>query len=176
MMGLSTPEWIAYMQEELGVALEADEIRKQVLERIKASYHERLPLIDGADEAVRRLAVGLPLAVASSSPRELIEQVLELVGLGECFEVVISSEEVRRGKPAPDVYLRACELLGSRPSHTAAIEDSGAGVRSAVAAGMPVVLIPGTEFPPDPGLLEEADLALESIKQLDVDAVAALGA
>ncbi|HEY8779911.1 MAG TPA: HAD family phosphatase, partial [Solirubrobacterales bacterium] len=116
MMGLSTPEWIAYMQEELGVALEADEIRKQVLERIKASYHERLPLIDGADEAVRRLAVGLPLAVASSSPRELIEQVLELVGLGECFEVVISSEEVRRGKPAPDVYLRACELLGSRPS------------------------------------------------------------
>jgi HAD superfamily hydrolase (TIGR01509 family) len=176
MMGLSTPEWIAYMQEELGVALEADEIRKQVLERIKASYHERLPLIDGADEAVRRLAVGLPLAVASSSPRELIEQVLELVGLGECFEVVISSEEVRRGKPAPDVYLRACELLGSRPSHTAAIEDSGAGVRSAVAAGMPVVLIPGTEFPPDPAVLEEADLVLDSIKQLDVDAVAALGA
>ncbi len=176
MMGLSTPEWIAYMQEELGVALEADEIRKQVLERIKASYHERLPLIDGADEAVRRLAVGLPLAVASSSPRELIEQVLELVGLGECFEVVISSEEVRRGKPAPDVYLRACELLGSRPSHTAAIEDSGAGVRSAVAAGMPVVMIPGTEFPPDPAVLEEADLVLDSIKQLDVDAVAALGA
>ena len=176
MMGLSTPEWIAYMQEELGVALEADEIRKQVLERIKASYHEQLPLIDGGDEAVRRLAVGLPLAVASSSPRELIEQVLELVGLGECFEVVISSEEVRRGKPAPDVYLRACELLGSRPSHTAAIEDSGAGVRSAVAAGMPVVLIPGTEFPPDPAVLEEADLVLDSIKQLDVDAVAALGA
>jgi HAD superfamily hydrolase (TIGR01509 family) len=176
MMGLSTPEWIAYMQEELGVALEADEIRKQVLERIKASYHERLPLIDGADEAVRRLAVRWPLAVASSSPRELIELVLELAWLEECFEVVISSEEVRRGKPAPDVYLRACELLGSRPSHTAAIEDSGAGVRSAVAAGMPVVLIPGTEFPPDPAVLEEADLVLDSIKQLDVDAVAALGA
>jgi HAD superfamily hydrolase (TIGR01509 family) len=176
MMGLSTPEWIAYMQQELGVALEADEIRKQVLERITASYRERLPLIDGADEAVRRLADGLPLAVASSSPRELIELVLELAGLGECFEVVISSEEVRRGKPAPDVYLRACELLGSRPSHTAAIEDSGAGVRSAVAAGMPVVLIPGTEFPPDPAVIEEADLVLDSIKQLDVDAVAALGA
>jgi HAD superfamily hydrolase (TIGR01509 family) len=176
MMGLSTPEWITYMQEELGVALEADEIRKRVLQLIKASYHEQLPLIGGADEAVRRLAVGLPLAVASSSPRELIELVLELAGLGECFEAVISSEEVRRGKPAPDVYLRACELLGSRPSHTAAIEDSGAGVRSAVAAGMPVVLIPGTEFPPDPALLEEADLVLDSIKQLDVGAVAALGA
>jgi HAD superfamily hydrolase (TIGR01509 family) len=176
MMGLSTPEWIAYMQEELGVALKPDEIRKRVLERIKASYREQLPLVEGAEESVRRLAARWPLAVASSSPRELIELVLGLAGLGECFDAVISSEEVPRGKPAPDVYLRACELLGSEPSHTAAIEDSGAGVRSALAAGMPVVLIPGTEFPPNPAVLEEADLALDSIKQLDADAVAALGA
>ncbi|MEK6251186.1 MAG: HAD family phosphatase [Actinomycetota bacterium] len=176
MMGLSTPEWIAYMQEELGVALEADEIRQRVLERIKASYCEQLPLVEGAEESVRRLAGRWPLAVASSSPRELIELVLELAGLGERFDVVISSEEVPRGKPAPAVYLRACELLGSGPSHTAAIEDSEAGVRSAVAAGMPVVLIPGTEFPPDPAVLEEADLVLASITALDVDAVAALGA
>jgi beta-phosphoglucomutase-like phosphatase (HAD superfamily) len=90
--------------------------------------------------------------------------------------VVLSSEEVARGKPAPDVYLRACELLGSRPPHTAAIEDSGAGVRSAAAAGMPVVLIPGTEFPLDRAVREKADLVFDSIKQLDVDAVAALGA
>lgn len=176
MMGLSTPEWIAYMQRELEVQLEADRIRDQVLERINASYREQLPLVEGAGESVHRLAERWPLAVASSSPRELIELVLELAGLGECFDVVISSEEVPQGKPAPDVYLRACELLGSGPSHTAAIEDSGAGVRSAVAAGMPVVLIPGTEFPPDPAVLEEADLVLDSIKQLDVDAVAALGA
>jgi HAD superfamily hydrolase (TIGR01509 family) len=176
MMGLSTPEWIAYMQRELEVQLEADRIRDQVLERINASYRQQLPLVDGAEESVRRLAERWPLAVASSSPRELIELVLELAGLAECFDVVISSEEVPQGKPAPDVYLRACELLGSGPSHTAAIEDSGAGVRSAVAGGMPVVLIPGTEFPPDPAVLEEADLVLDSIKQLDVDAVAALGA
>jgi HAD superfamily hydrolase (TIGR01509 family) len=176
MMGLSTPEWITYMQEELGVALEANEIRKRVLERIKASYREQLPLVEGAEDSVRRLAGRWPLAVASSSPRELIELVLELAGLGECFDVVISSEEVRRGKPAPDVYLRACELLGSAPSHTVAIEDSGAGVRSAVAAGMPVVQIPGTEFPPDSAVLEEADLVLDSIKELDVYTVAALSA
>lgn len=176
MMGLSTPEWIAYMQEELGAALGADEIRQRVLERMKSSYREQLPLVEGAEESVRRLAARWPLAVASSSPRELIELVLELAGLGECFDVVISSEEVPRGKPAPDVYLRACELLRLLPSHTAAIEDSGAGVRSAVAAGMPVVLIPGTEFPPDPAVLEEADLVLDSISALDVDAVARLGA
>jgi HAD superfamily hydrolase (TIGR01509 family) len=176
MMGLSTPEWIAYMQRELGVSLDADEIRWRVLERVVASYRRDLPLAKGAQAAVRRLAERWPLAVASSSPRELIELVVELAGLDGAFEAVVSSGEVARGKPAPDVYLRACELLGSAPARTAAIEDSGPGVRSARAAGMPVVLIPGSEFPPDQGVLEEADLVLDSIGGLDVGAVAQLGA
>jgi HAD superfamily hydrolase (TIGR01509 family) len=176
MMGLSTPEWIAYMQRELGVSLDADEIRRRVLERVVASYRRDLPLAKGAQAAVRRLAERWPLAVASSSPRELIELVVELAGLDGAFEAVVSSGEVARGKPAPDVYLRACELLGSAPARTAAIEDSGPGVRSARAAGMPVVLIPGSEFPPDQGVLEEADLVLDSIGGLDVGAVAQLGA
>jgi HAD superfamily hydrolase (TIGR01509 family) len=176
MMGLSTPEWIGYMQRELGVSLEAAEIRQRVLERVVASYRQDLPLAKGAQAAVRRLAERWPLAVASSSPRELIELVVELAGLDGAFEAVVSSGELARGKPAPDVYLRACELLGSAPARTAAIEDSGPGVRSARAAGMPVVLIPGSEFPPDQGVLEEADLVLDSIEALDVGAVAQLGA
>lgn len=174
MMGLSTPEWIAYMQRDLGVELDADEIRRQVLERIKASYQERLPMIDGAEEAVRRLADRWPLAVASSSPRELIELVLDLAGLEDAFEAVVSAEEVAEGKPAPDVYVRACGLLRSSPADTAAIEDSGAGVRSATAAGMPVVLIPGTEFPPDSAVQKDADMVLDSIRELDVVRLAAL--
>jgi HAD superfamily hydrolase (TIGR01509 family) len=176
MMGLSTPEWIAYMQRELDVPLEADKIRQGVLERVVASYRDDLPLVEGATEAVLRLAQRWPLAVASSSPRELIERVVELAGLDGAFEAVVSSGEVARGKPAPDVYLRACELLGSAPARTAAIEDSGPGVRSATAAGMPAVLIPGTEFPPDRADLEEADLVLDSIGGLDVGSVARLGA
>ena len=175
MMGLSTPEWIAYMQRELGVNLGPDEIRRQVLDRVGGAYRENLPLIDGAEQAVRRLADRWPLAVASSSPRELIELVVELIGLEDALEVVVSSEEVARGKPAPDVYLWACELLRTPPPQTAAIEDSGAGVGSATAAGMPVVLIPGSEFPPDPKVLEAADLVLDSIKQLDVGALEELG-
>jgi HAD superfamily hydrolase (TIGR01509 family) len=174
MMGLSTLEWTAYMQRELGVELPADEIRTKVMERLEASYREQLPLIPGAADAVRRLAERWPLAVASSSPRELIELAIELAGLGECFKAVISAAEVARGKPAPDVYLRACELLGSSPPRTAAIEDSGPGVDSARAAGMPVVLIPGSEFPPPPEVLEAADLVLDSIEQLDVERVEAL--
>lgn len=170
MMGLSTPEWIAYMQRELGVDLGAEEIRRGVLERITASYKEQLPLIDGAEEVVRRLD-RWPLALASSSPRELIDLVLELAGLEDAFDAVVSAEEVARGKPAPDVYLWACELLRADPAATVAIEDSGAGVRSAGAAGMPVILIPGTEFTPDPALSDEASLVLGSIRELDAAAV-----
>jgi HAD superfamily hydrolase (TIGR01509 family) len=175
MMGLSTPEWTAYMQRELGVQLEAEELHRQVLERLRASYRQQLPLIPGAGDAVRRLAERWPLAVASSSPRELIELVLELAGLESCFAAVVSSAEVARGKPAPDVFLRACELLGAAPQRAAAIEDSGPGVDSAHAAGMAVVLIPGSEFPPPAEVLEAADLVLDSIEQLSVEKVAALG-
>lgn len=174
MMGLSTPEWVDYMRQELGVPLHPDEILRQVTERLEASYRADLPLITGADAAVRRLGARWPLAVASSSPRELVELVIELAGLDGAFEAVVSSAEVERGKPAPDVYLRSCELLGSAAARTAAIEDSGAGVGSAVAAGMPVVLIPGTEFPPDGSVLEQADLVLDSIEALEVEAVASL--
>jgi HAD superfamily hydrolase (TIGR01509 family) len=176
MMGLSTPEWIAFMQRELGVELDADQIRTGVLERLEASYRAGLPLIPGAVDAVRRLGDRWPLAIASSSPRELIELAIELAGLQDAFRAVVSAAEVERGKPAPDVYLRACELLGSEPADTAAIEDSGAGVRSAGAAGMPVVLIPGTEFPPAPEVLAEADLVLDSIERLDPAAVEGLAA
>jgi HAD superfamily hydrolase (TIGR01509 family) len=174
MMGLSTPEWVAYMQQELGVSLAAEEIRRRVLERIEVSYRDQLPLVAGATAAVRRLGARWPLAIASSSPRELIELVLELADLASEFKVAISAAEVARGKPAPDVYLRACEMLASPPERTAAVEDSAAGVRSAKAAGMAVVLIPGTEFPPAVAVLAEADLVLQSLAALDVSAVASL--
>jgi HAD superfamily hydrolase (TIGR01509 family) len=167
MMGLSTPEWTAFMQRELGVELDAAQIRDGVLERLEASYREGLPLVPGAVEAVRRLAARWPLAVASSSPRELIELAIEMAGLADAFGTVVSAAEVKRGKPAPDVYLRACELLGTDPRGTVAIEDSGAGVGSARAAGMPVVLIAGSEFPPGPDVHAQADLVLDSIELLD---------
>jgi HAD superfamily hydrolase (TIGR01509 family) len=171
MMGLSTPEWIAFMQNDLGTKLSADEIFEGVLERLEASYRSDLPLIPGADDAVRRLGERWPLAVASSSPRRMIELVLELAGLADCFSVVLSSEEVERGKPSPDVYLEACRLLGSEPEQTAAIEDSGAGVRAAKAAAMPVVLIPERDFPPPPEIPELADVVLDSITELDAPVV-----
>ncbi len=77
-------------------------------------YRGALPLIDGAVDAVRRLADAFTLGVASSSNRPLIEAVLEGAGIAQRFAVVVSSEEVARGKPAPDVYLEAVRRLGRR--------------------------------------------------------------
>ena len=155
MMGMSTPEWTAYMHGDLGVPMSPREIAAEVERRLIARYEADLPLIPGAAEAVRALAAELPLGVASSSTPALIDAVLRIAGLAGCFRVTVSSQEVPRGKPAPDVYVRALALLGVASIDAVAIEDSGAGIRSAHAAGMRVLAIPNPVYAPS-----EADLAL----------------
>jgi HAD superfamily hydrolase (TIGR01509 family) len=170
MMGMSSTEWSRYMHEELGVPDSPDEINRLVVERMAERYRERLPLVDGAVEAVRRIGERWPLGLASSSNRELIDLALELMGVGELFRVTVSSEEVERGKPAPDVYLEAAGRLGVA-DRAVAVEDSGAGIRAAKAAGMRVIAIPNPHFPPPEGTLALADVVLESLEELTPAAV-----
>jgi HAD superfamily hydrolase (TIGR01509 family) len=136
-----------------------------------AAYRQRLPLIDGAVAAVQRLAARYRLALASSSNRTLIDAVLDLAGLAEYFEVTVSSEEVARGKPAPDVYLEAAQQLGIEPVRCAAVEDSHAGIRSAKAAGMRVIAIPNPAYPPDEDSLAQADVTIRSLDELTPDLI-----
>ncbi len=135
MMGMSSPEWSRYMHDVVGLAEPPEEISAEVVARLEALYRERLPLIDGAIEAVRRIGSRRPLAIASSSNRPLIDLFLELTGTGDLFRATVSSEEVARGKPAPDVYLEAARRLGAAATSCAAIEDSENGIRSAVFGG-----------------------------------------
>jgi HAD superfamily hydrolase (TIGR01509 family) len=171
MMGMSSPEWSRYMHDVIGLEESPAEINAEVVRRMAERYRERLPLLEGANEAVARLAARWPLAIASSSNRELIDLVLELAGWERFFSASVSSEEVARGKPAPDVYLEAARRLGVAPERCAAIEDSQNGIRSAKAAGMRVVAIPNPHFPPDPDALELADVVLASLEELTVEAV-----
>ena len=113
MMGMSSPEWSGYMHDVVGLTEPPEEISAEVVARLEALYRERLPLIDGAIEAVRRIGSARPLAIASSSNRPLIDLFLELTGTGDLFRATVSSEEVARGKPAPDVYLEAAAAFGS---------------------------------------------------------------
>jgi len=171
MLGMSSPEWSRYLRDELGVPLSVEEINAAVVATLERRYRESLPLIPGAVDAVRRIAEGWQLGLASSSNREIIDLVLEHAGLTDAFAVTVSSEEVARGKPAPDVYLEAARRLGADPARCVAIEDSSNGLRSAAAAGAAVVAIPNREFPPDPDALALADAVLASIEELTPDMV-----
>jgi HAD superfamily hydrolase (TIGR01509 family) len=169
MMGMSSTEWSRYLHEVVGLQDPPEQISREVVRRMLDRYAQRLPLIDGAVDAVKRMAARWPLALASSSNRELIDRALEVSGLAPYFRATISSEEVARGKPAPDVYLEAARRLGIEPTQGTAIEDSANGIRSADAAGLRVVAIPNRAFPPPEDVLELAILILESISELEPD-------
>ena len=171
MMGMSSTEWSRYMHDDLGLREPPEELNRIVVERMQERYRERLPLIDGAVEAVRRIGARWPLGLASSSNRPLIDLALAAMGVAELFRATVSSEEVERGKPAPDVYVEAARRLGFRPEDVVAVEDSASGIRSAKAAGMRAIAIPNPHFPPPPDVLAQAEVVLLSLAELTLDAV-----
>ena len=171
MMGMSSTEWSRYMHDELALAEPPEELNRLVIERMEERYRDGLPLIDGAVEAVRRIGDRWPLGLASSSNRPLIDLALERMGVAELFLATVSSEEVERGKPAPDVYLEAAGRLGVAAGRAAAVEDSANGIRSAKAAGMRVIAIPNPHFPPPEDALGQADVRLGGLAELTPDAV-----
>ena len=172
MMGMSSPEWSAYLAEDAGVPGSPEQINADVVARMLEAYARELPLLPGAADVVRRIAAQFPLALASSSNRAIFEEVLSLAGIADCFAATVSSEEVAQGKPAPDVYLEAARRLGVAPERCAAVEDSHAGLRSAHAAGMRVIAIPNPTYPPDAEALALADAVLRTLGELTPETLA----
>jgi HAD superfamily hydrolase (TIGR01509 family) len=166
MMGMSSTEWSRYMHDVIGLAEAPEEISAEVVRRMQERYETELPLIDGAVDAVRRLEGAFLLGLASSSNRPVIDAVLERSGLAGSFAATVSSEEVERGKPAPDVFLEAARRLHVSPERCAAVEDSANGIRAARAAGMRVVAIPNCRYPPPGDALALADTVVPSISRL----------
>lgn len=173
MMGMSSPEWSLYMHDVIGLPEPPEDINAEVVRRLLTRYREWLPLIDGAVDAAERLSRRWPLGLASSSNREVIDAVLAAAGIADHFLATVSSEEVARGKPAPDVYLEAAHQLGVDASNCVAIEDSRNGIASAHAAGMRVVAIPNPHYPPSADVLAAADDIATSLDELTVERVSA---
>ena len=176
MIGMSSPEWSAYMHEELAVPLGTGEINTRVVGRMSAMYEESLPLLPGAVETVQTLRSRWRLALASSSNREIIDSFLRISGLGEAFEVTVSSEEVDRGKPSPDVYLEAARRLPAAPGACVAVEDSANGIRAAAAAGIPVIAVPNPHFPPGGDALALAAATVPGVAAVTAELVESAGA
>jgi HAD superfamily hydrolase (TIGR01509 family) len=171
MQGMSSIEWSTYMRRELGVMLDTEQIVQRVVQRLTDSFESGLPLLPGAVKAVRQVGAKWPLALASSANRVVIDKVLEVAGLATDFAVTVSSEEVARGKPNPDVYIEAARRLGQPAWSCIAVEDSTNGIRSALAAGMTVVAIPNPHFPPPATDLTRVRLVLHDLASLEVEAL-----
>ena len=174
MQGMSSPEWGQFVRDALAVDLPRERIIDLVVQELLGGYEQQLPLLPGAVDAVRRLASRWPLGLASSSNRIVIDTVLRVAGLSDAFAVTVSSEEVARGKPAPDVYLEVVRRLDRSPPECAAVEDSTNGIRSALAAELRVVVVPNHAYPPSADVLREVPVVLESLGQLTVELVASL--
>ena len=166
MMGMASTQWSVYVRDHLKVPLTAEEINRRVVDRLIELYREDFPGIEGAPQVVRAAAERWPLAVASSSNRELIDLVIELAGLADAFVTTVSSEEAGRGKPEPDVFLETAKQLGVDPSDCVVIEDSGNGIKAGKAAGMKVIAAPNRDFPPHPDALDLADKVIDRIGDL----------
>ncbi len=166
MMGMSSGEWARFMRAELRVPLPEQDIIQGVVDAMAARYEEKVPLLPGAVDAVQRLASRWRLGLASSANRPLIDIVLARALIAGSFATTVSSEEVPRGKPSPDVYLEVARRLDVRPPHCAAIEDSTNGLLAALAAGMRTIAVPRPAYPPAPDVLARADAVVTDLGQL----------
>ena len=129
---------IAHYARRIGLPRSAiPALREELTRRVRAAMLERLQPLPGAIELVRAtVRAGVPLGIASNNDKDIALLALEVAGIADAFDVVVSAEEVARPKPAPDVYLRACAALRIAPSEALAFEDSSAGIAAARAAGM----------------------------------------
>ncbi len=167
--GNNSAEWAQSINERCHLDVTSTEIIRGVSVRMRALYDRHLPLLPGAVDVVRVVAVEYPLAIASSSPPELIEHAMTAAGIRECFAATVSADRAGRGKPAPDVFLLAAKELGVAPSSIAVFEDSSAGIASAHAAGMTVIAVPNPHYPPSDAALSRASLVLPSLEQFRIE-------
>ncbi|SUA79146.1 Phosphorylated carbohydrates phosphatase TM_1254 [Nocardia otitidiscaviarum] len=175
LMGMSTAEWAEYLSTDLLDGRRTPEqVAGDVIDRMSDRYADHLPLMPHAVETVRGMGEHFTLGLASSSPRRLIDVALDHMGVTRLFRATVSTEEVSRGKPAPDGYLAAVARLGITPESGAAIEDSSNGLRSAHAAGLTVIAVPHPRYPPAADALGLAAYVADGLKELTPELVSSL--
>lgn len=173
-MGGNSRQWSETMRERLRLDhLERDAIERAIVDGVVQRYRTwPSPVILAAPDAVRRIAARLPVAIASSAHREVIDAAVDALGLREVLGAIVSSDEVDHGKPDPGVYLEAARRLGVAPDRCLVVEDSLNGVRAGKAAGMYVVLVPNPSVPPAAGAHSLADRVIDRLSDLDPDTIA----
>lgn len=172
-MGGNTREWSATMRRRLRLdELSEQQVADAIVDGVVARYRTLpVPEIEGAVDAVRRIAASYPVAIASSGHPRVIEAAVEALGLSGVFAALVSSDEVEAGKPEPHVYRRAAERLGVPVERCLVVEDSTNGVRAGAAAGAFVVLVPNPSVPPAAAAHELAGAVVERLADLDPERI-----
>lgn len=145
---LGAPYNVAQFQEWFGEEVDYRAIRQERVDLMKDMLAHEIPLKPQVPQTLEKLRqMGYSMAVVTATAQEQAVSNLKLAGLLPFFDHVISASMVKRGKPAPDVYLHACEVLGVQPENCYAVEDSPNGVMSAYAAGCRTIMIPDLSQP-----------------------------
>ena len=165
-MGVSTAQWVSYMQQRLGLQMEAAEVEQRIVETMAAIYLQKIPFHPGAKEAVALAASRYPTGLASGSPQLLIDTVTGSSELAGKFRTILSGDQFPEGKPNPAIYIAAARALNVAPERCVCLEDSGNGILAGKRAGMKVIAVPDSRFMPAPEILEQADIVLPSLFEL----------
>lgn len=147
-IGRSPLEANRIFREALGILSHtAEELMHIRNRRMLEEFERDLVILPGAREIVHALEGRYRLAISTGSPRMLLEAALEKMELGHCFEVIVTSDEITRGKPDPEIYLKTIQILGVQANECMVLEDSVNGVISGCAAGCRVIAVPGDHTP-----------------------------
>jgi len=162
-IGTSFAATSRYFAERLGrTPAEGDALVEEMLEIMHGELQRQVDGRPGAVELVDRLRGHTRLALASNSPRRLVDTALASARLVDAFEAIVTSDDVEHPKPAPDLYLLACERLGVEPADALALEDSPSGVAAAKAAGLTCIAVP--QFAETD--VSAADRVIDSLEEL----------
>ena len=163
MLGKAGQQTAAILEQALDQPGRGEALRLELLELARGEVAACAMPRAGAAELVAELRGSVPIAVASNSPRAILDMALECAGMSGAFDVVLGGDEVAEPKPAPDIYATACRLLGADPGRSVALEDSPTGVAAARAAGLYVIGVPSLA-----GIVLEAS---ETARSLEDDGV-----
>lgn len=168
LIGRSLAAAAANMATAFGRSGEGAAVAEELMAGVVAAIAEQADPLPGAEAILRSCRERVPIAVASNSPRALLDAALQRSGMDEWTDVTLAADDVAHPKPAPDLYLRACARLGAEPARSVAFEDSATGVAAARAAGLYVVVVPSL-----PGTAPDHDWLLPSLEHPDLAAWAA---
>lgn len=170
-MGQSTVGWAGVMKERLELEESIEDIIVEMKSRVIAHYEQKMPSRPGAMEAVELAAAHFRVGLASGSPTDIIQRVMQLTGLDQIFEVMVYGDTVPKGKPAPDIYIEAMKRLGVTPDVTLGIEDSANGIRALKAAKMYSIAAPSPDFPLPDEIVAMADAHITDMTQFSLELV-----